>query len=248
VLLSWGGGGTVEVMKPCPDCERHVRLAESVCPFCGACLVEGTAPLGWGWAVGLALLGAACGSEKGDSNTDGATTEALSTTGSSSDGATSTSAPTTSDGTMGGTGTSTSTGVDDPSTTECASCSGSSEGTGFIYASPDMGVTIECDPWVQDCPEGQKCAPTGSGEAWNALSCIPVTVESSETGEPCFVLGHASSGLDNCAKGNVCFNVDPVTLEGMCVAQCTGTPDAPECPPVDTTCTEVAPDLASLCL
>ncbi|MDC0716284.1 hypothetical protein [Nannocystis bainbridge] len=233
-------------MKPCSGCARHLRIAESVCPFCGTHLAEGTAPGGWGWAVGLALLGAACGTDKGDSESGDATTEVTGSTSSTTEGTTLTSAPTSS-GTIGGTGTSSGSEGGETSTTECVSCSSSSEGGAFIYAAPDMGVQLDCDPWVQDCPDGQKCAPVGDDGTLTAIACVPAANPGAAVGEACTVQDQPHSGLDDCAKGLVCFEVDAGTLTGMCAALCTGSPDAPVCAE-GTTCKEVIGDLVSLCL
>ena len=40
--------------------------------------------------------------------------------------------------------------------------------------------------------------------------------------------GGSVSGIDDCAKGNMCWNVNDKN-EGICVALCKGTPDAPVC-------------------
>ncbi|WAS97992.1 hypothetical protein [Nannocystis punicea] len=39
-----------------------------------------------------------------------------------------------------------------------------------------------------------------------------------------------SSGEDTCDEGLQCWNVDPDTSVGTCLAMCTGTWDAPSCP------------------
>ncbi|MFY0534733.1 hypothetical protein [Nannocystis pusilla] len=148
-----------------------------MCPFCGAAQHEVSAGAAWGWAVGLAMLGAACGPGKEDS-ASGSTSEATSTSTSTNTTGTVTGTPTTSDGSDSESGTSTGTntgGTSSSSTTECVSCSDSSEGGGFIYAAPDMGGSgiKECDPWVQDCPIGQKCRPFSSAGV-GSLHCVPV--------------------------------------------------------------------------
>jgi len=91
----------------------------------------------------------------------------------------------------------------------------------------------ECDPWCQDCPEGQKCtawSTNGYDWEWNATRCVPVAPDPKQVGEPCTVEGGPSTGLDDCAKGAICWSPNPDTGIGRCVRLCTGSPEAPECP------------------
>ena len=85
-----------------------------------------------------------------------------------------------------------------------------------------------CDVWAQDCPEGQKCAAIVSdgGISWNAVKCVDVT-GTDEPGESC-VVTDAFEGLDSCIKGAMCFYFDKDGV-GYCVAQCTGSANAPVC-------------------
>ena len=117
--------------------------------------------------------------------------------------------------------------------------SGSIETTtasGFITDPDFPGECLcECSVWDQDCPEGDKCMPWANdgGNSWNALRCAPVDPDPAAPGEPCVAQESGVSGLDNCEVGSMCWDVDPETLEGTCVAFCTGSEDAPECPPTD---------------
>ena len=118
---------------------------------------------------------------------------------------------TTGEGTLvssGGTGTST-TGAS--STTAGADCS---VNPGFW----------ECDPWCQDCPDGQKCFPSGSPYEEPKASCIQETPVVKQLGEPCNDLG-----LDDCAKGLICLGVDPKLRASVCTQLCSGTPQEPSC-------------------
>lgn len=216
-------------------------MSESCCPFCGARLVEGTAPAGIGWAVGLAMLGAACGPGKPQDETasegasSGDSSGGAGTTGTASGDAT-TQQPTTSGDGSSGCG---ETG-----------CTGSSEGGGFIYGSPDGGTGVkECDPWVQDCPNGQKCSPTSldGDNGWESLICVPVVEDPAQTGEPCTVEGRFASGQDDCDVGNVCWDLQFETKQGRCFAQCTGTPDDPHCP-AGQECFIAGDGVVSLCV
>lgn len=86
----------------------------------------------------------------------------------------------------------------------------------------------ECDPWAQDCPEGQKCAAyssTGSS-SWDGTTCVDVT-GTDEPGEKCQVPGDVS-GIDSCIKGAMCWGNNDDGI-GTCVALCIGSPEAPVC-------------------
>ncbi len=89
-----------------------------------------------------------------------------------------------------------------------------------------------CDPFMQNCPEGEKCVPyssTGS-EQFDAHKCVPVLGEQ-PAGEPCTYAGTAES-TDDCDATGVCWNVHDVDgeLVGTCYTFCMGTVDTPECP------------------
>lgn len=88
----------------------------------------------------------------------------------------------------------------------------------------------DCDIFAQDCPEGQKCVPyiDNGGSAWNALKCVMV-IGTDEPGDPC-TSEPASSGIDSCIKGSVCWIAD-VNGDRICVGLCTGSPDDPVCDP-----------------
>lgn len=201
-------------MKPCTRCHRHVRRAATACPFCGEALLELPAPptvttLAQ-WALGLAVF-AACG-DKDDGDTDNTSTDATST---STSEATTTVAPTTS--------------ATEAASSGCVTaCSDTSEGTGFIYGAPDTGDTpLECDVQAEDCPAGQKCMPwvDGGGGIWNALKCVPVDPAPVAVGEACEAPGGGLTGVDNCEKHVMCFEVQGGT--GVCRAMCdSGTCDA----------------------
>jgi hypothetical protein len=64
---------------------------------------------------------------------------------------------------------------------------------------------------------------------WNATQCSPSHPDADPVGAPCSVEGHAASGIDTCAHGAMCWNVEPATNTGVCVAQCQGSVDDPTC-------------------
>ena len=127
------------------------------------------------------------------------------------------------------TGAPTSAATTSPSpTTSCdTACSTSDEG-GVI---PDFITQeqIECDVLKQDCAPGEKCTAWNDdgGMSWNATKCVPVTGDKLP-GEVCMTDGGATSGIDNCEAGAMCWDVEANGM-GICRALCTGTPDAPVC-------------------
>jgi len=128
------------------------------------------------------------------------------------------------------------TGTDDTSGTS-ASSTGPGGPTGgdtcnFLCSSTgeDTEVAVTpCDVFAQDCPEGEKCSAyaEGGGSSWNATKCVPVGGDG-QPGEPCMAQGGGVSGLDDCAKGIMCWDVDEMN-QGTCVALCTGNESDPMC-------------------
>lgn len=106
---------------------------------------------------------------------------------------------------------------------------GEESGIGFI-STHDVPETYMCDVFDQDCPEGEKCAWYSLLGAWDATRCVPIVPEPDDVGEPCTVDGDLASGLDTCGKGALCWDVDPETHQGTCVAHCDGAPENPTCP------------------
>lgn len=175
----------------------------------------------------LLALVLACGarptlSEEGDdggSSGDGSSSS-TSSGGSSSGGSSS-------GGSSSGGGSSSSSSGDGDTTTE------EDEDGGAFIQEPDGGDSdMECDPWAQDCPEGQKCVPWANdgGNWFNATKCSPVVPNPKAVGETCTAVGSGVSGEDDCEHGAMCWDVDWETLEGYCVALCTGSWAAPTCP------------------
>ena len=141
-------------------------------------------------------------------------------------------------GTTTGTGsqttttTGTPTGGEDATTGGVTSSTGDEAGTTCGATSCDEPIDpvhIMCDVFAQDCPEGEKCAPwaDNGGSSWNATKCVPVTGDGL-AGDPCVALGGGLSGLDDCARGALCWEVDEQG-QGACIAMCGGTADAPVC-------------------
>jgi hypothetical protein len=105
----------------------------------------------------------------------------------------------------------------------------SSDDGGFL-AAPDGGG-FECDIWIDDCPPGMKCMPFANdgGGAWNDAKCMPLAEDPHAVGEPCTVEGNGVSGIDDCEARAMCWDVDPETNAGTCVAFCTGSEAKPTC-------------------
>jgi hypothetical protein len=138
---------------------------------------------------------------------------------------------------------STSTTSDDDPTFSTSSSSNSDDNV-FVDTG-DYPVDTECDSFAQDCPEGEKCVPYASnGGTWDALKCVPILGDQA-TGEPC-IYDDTFESTDDCDGTSWCWNVDQ-NGEGICHAFCTGTPDAPECPPMSQ-CSISGAGVISICL
>ena len=134
----------------------------------------------------------------------------------------------------------TSTTTADPTTT-------TTEAQDFIIRPDGFHSLIQCDIFAQDCDPGQKCVPwaEGRGNVWNATKCVDITGDGAP-GEPCTAPEGGVAGIDDCAFGVFCWDVDQ-NNHGICVAMCTGTPDAPQCP-ATLSCTLCCDGVIALCL
>ena len=127
-----------------------------------------------------------------------------------------------------------------PATTAVDTTLGSStdDGGGFVPEHDRGSDQFECDLFKQNCPLGQKCMPWANdgGGAWNATRCVPIADDPGQPGDPCTVMKSNTSGLDDCELGAMCWNVEPRTLNGTCIAMCTGSRSNPFCEDPDTYC------------
>jgi hypothetical protein len=99
---------------------------------------------------------------------------------------------------------------------------------GFVPDPGDIpGASSTCDPWLQDCPEGEKCV-AGGATGWEINFCVQVT-GAAQIGDPCMYSGTADS-LDDCDADGFCWNVNMDGV-GTCTPFCTGSPDEPICEP-----------------
>jgi hypothetical protein len=154
--------------------------------------------------------------------------------------------------TSGSSGGASSTGPNDTAApTDADSSSGDSTGKTFIVQSDGGACSQECDIFQPDscCDPKLKCVAyaDGGGSSWNALRCVPIARNPDQPGEPCTVVESNVSGIDSCDQGAMCWDVDNNTLEGVCVALCTGTPEDPVCP-LGTSCAIENDGVLALCL
>lgn len=136
-----------------------------------------------------------------------------------------------------------------------ASCAGeaAADDFGCLLEVPQTVVAWQClqafgpcNPWLeQDCPDTEKCQPIGD-DWWTTSTCRAPAAESAAIGEPCNSEG-TFSGEDNCQAHATCWDIDPQTNVGTCVALCGGAPHAPICPP-GTACALADPMWAAFCL
>jgi hypothetical protein len=112
----------------------------------------------------------------------------------------------------------------------------------------DVGAASTCDPFMQDCPDGEKCVPWGSsGAEWDANKCVPVTGDG-QPGDTC-TWGGIVEATDDCGAESICWDVMDVDgqLVGVCTPFCGGTADAPICAP-ETSCIIANDGSVTLCL
>lgn len=137
---------------------------------------------------------------------------------------------------------------DGDGTTGGAESDGTTGGCNFLCPEETGGEGGGCDHWAQDCPDGEKCSAyaDNGGTAWNNTKCVDVAEDPDVPGSPCTVEGNGVSGIDSCELGAMCWDVDPNTGVGVCVALCTGNPEAPVCD-AEFACA-IANDVLNLCL
>ncbi len=88
----------------------------------------------------------------------------------------------------------------------------------------------ECNPVTQDCPAGQKCMPYSDETTWDATACFPLMGGMpDQLGEACIEDMGGASGMDSCDVGLMCWDVDLMTGDGVCIALCTCQSGEPSC-------------------
>jgi hypothetical protein len=120
-------------------------------------------------------------------------------------------------------------------------------GTTFVVPQ-DGPVFADCDPWMQDCPAGEKCVPfSNDGGPWNANRCVQIKGDG-QPGDTCSWDG-ISEGSDSCGADSHCWDVMEVDgqLQGVCTPFCQGTADNPLCGP-NTSCLIANEGSINLCV
>lgn len=147
------------------------------------------------------------------------------------------------------------TGAPMSTTTGDASTSTPDESTGVADDSSGSSTTSvvvpeDCDPFLQDCPSGYKCAPIANdgGSSWNDNTCVPVVDDPAGIGEPCSAESTELDGLDTCGVGQYCWDLDTKTLEGECIGLCMGPFDDLTCEDPDAVCIVTGDSVFSPCL
>jgi hypothetical protein len=92
-------------------------------------------------------------------------------------------------------------------------------------------------PWAND-----------GGNSWNATKCSPLDPNPMKPGEECIVEGSGVSGVDNCDAAAMCWDVNPETNEGVCIAFCSGSEQSPVCDDPGTCCGIYNDGVLILCL
>jgi hypothetical protein len=123
--------------------------------------------------------------------------------------------------------------------------------TGSELPGPDAGIGDgQCDPWAQDCPAGYKCMAYAPEDefSFTGNKCTAVVDAPKAIGDPCHVEGGWWSGIDDCDYGLVCWDINHDTNEGQCVAMCTGSAEAAECPSSADVCAFWVTGISHVCL
>jgi hypothetical protein len=111
-----------------------------------------------------------------------------------------------------------------PSTTSTGSTSApdSDESAADFFVEPDMGATVACDIYADDCPPDQKCSPYASDGSVrpDATRCVDLVEFPAPAGAPCHVQEWTASGLDDCDRGQYCVVYDAIELDGTCTPFC----------------------------
>lgn len=150
----------------------------------------------------------------------------------------------------GGTGPS----VDDETSTDGGSSEtgdGDGDETGGDGDGDDTDGMQQCDPIAQDCPDGFKCTAydTDQDDIWDANKCVPTPDQGGVAGDPCAIEGEDMfTGIDNCAEGYICLNVDETQGNGACVEFCAPDMTCPNTSGGDGVCIVVNDGVLPICL
>jgi hypothetical protein len=121
--------------------------------------------------------------------------------------------------------------------------------SGGLFIDEDLaGAVSECDPFLQDCHDGEKCVPYGStGGNWDANKCVPILGDGA-AGDTC-TYTNITDATDSCDADTHCWDVMNVDGEliGICTEFCKGSPDNPQCGP-GTSCLIANDGSINLCI
>ncbi len=136
-------------------------------------------------------------------------------------------------------------GSDSGTTTTAGESDSSSSTSGGFVPETDVPSVSSCDPFAQDCNEGEKCvAYASSGGTWDANKCVPVNGDG-QPGDPC-MYSDAATSTDDCGAESWCWDVNMEGV-GTCTSFCTGSADAPVCG-VNQSCSIANEGSINLCL
>jgi hypothetical protein len=100
---------------------------------------------------------------------------------------------------------------------------------------PDLGCGQECELWnAPSCPPGEKCTAVScevGSNSWDSFVCREIQGEAQPGDECTYTDGSGVSGNDTCAPNSMCWNADPDTGLGTCVAFCYGPGGQMDCAP-----------------
>lgn len=173
-----------------------------------------------------ALPSFACGGGSGETPNTGNTTEAT-----TEDPGVSTTTPTPT--------TSSDTTVDDSGPTPTTE-----DSAPLPDYAPSGGM---CNLFLQDCNPSEKCtAWSMDGSLFpNGTKCVPETGDRLP-GEDCALEGDFGEGIDNCAAGSLCLDIDN-SGQASCVAYCSGDMQSPSCPEPEDKCAFLFEPTVPLC-
>ena len=87
------------------------------------------------------------------------------------------------------------------------------------------------------------------GDEWNANKCVPEPLNGGVAGDPCAIEGDDMfTGLDNCAEGYICLNVDSEQKNGACIEFCTSEMTCPNTSGGDGVCIVTNDGALPICL
>lgn len=119
-----------------------------------------------------------------------------------------------------------------------------------LIVEPDVGATVACDIYDDDCPPEQKCMPYASDGSTrpDATHCVPLAEFPGGNTAGCTVQEWTASGIDDCDRGLYCVVYDAETLEGTCTPFCSTDDDGELVCESPATCVGNPDILPRLCL